>query len=697
MTFLIRDIVRYRRRELHRIVGIANELVYLFDLTSPKIIIRIEDFADFSSALERNLIRFEDPSPFNRTHPACATENQTQRALDRLALLQPMVVRVPAIFDEQIRRSMVAMAADESGLCPKTIKSSLHRFWHGGLSLAALMPNFQNCGAPGQPKPRTGPMGRLPIDGLARAPVLTDEMIAAFERCTDRYYRANRHISLRETFRLIKDQLATRCEIDEETGQPFTYLVDENLVLPTERQFRYWYHKQNRTVSDDKARLGEVRHEMRARPRLSYAAADNENIGGRFVIDATKLDVHLVSRMNIWQFLGTPTLYIVVDELTGMIVGFWISLENASWQAAGAALLNCVQDKVEFCADYGIEINEADWPCSGSMPLRILFDRGEARGNLASDFVRKSGLIIENTAPYRADLKGICEQRFHLINSALRKLVDGARDKTSGERGEPDPRRDAILDLDALTKVLIHCIIYLNGVERPAFRQPAAMIVDGVPPSPIAMWNWCVERGRSTLRRFDPGELAVALLPTAGGRITAQGVRCKGVFYTNARLEREGWFDGLNLSAGSTSLELSFHPWLMDTVWLHLQGEDLPLPLHLTPRDSRYSGWSFEEFDAMRRANRIEANSRGPQQTLAHARLRDSVEAIGAEARAKRIESLRPRDLVDAREKRQLERNQRRIEARVKLAGKLAEELGSVSGADSARRFDDLGDGELRF
>ncbi|GGD83052.1 DDE-type integrase/transposase/recombinase [Croceicoccus mobilis] len=697
MTFLIRDVVRYRRKELHRIVGIANEQVYLFDLTSPKIIIRIEDFADFSSALERNVIRFEDPSPFNRTHPACATEKQTQRAHDRLALLQPMFVRVPAIFDERTRRAMIAMAAEQSGLCPKTIKSSLHRFWHGGMSLAALMPNFQNCGAPGQPKPRTGPMGRLPIDGLVRAPVLTDEMIAAFERCTNRYYRANRHISLSETFRLIKDQLATRCEIDEETGQPFTYLVDENPVLPTERQFRYWYQKQNRAVSDDKARFGEVRHEMRTRPRLSYAAADNENIGWRFVIDATKLDVHLVSRKDCWQFLGTPTLYIVVDELTGMIVGFSVSLENASWQAAGAALLNCVQDKVDFCAEHGIEIDEAEWPCGGSMPLRILFDRGEGRGHLASDFVRKSGLIIENTAPYRADLKGICEQRFHLINSALRKFVDGARDKTSGERGEPDPRRDAILDLDALTKVLIHCIIYLNGVERPAFRQSNAMIVDGVPPSPIAMWTWCMKRGRIALRRFDPGELAVALLPTISGRITAQGVSCKGVFYTNERLEREGWFDGVNLSAGSTSVELSLHPWLMDTVWLHLQGEDLPVPLHLTPRDSRYSGWSFEEFDVMRRAKRVEAASRDAQQTLAHADLRNSLEVIGAEARAKRIESLRPCNLADAREKRQFERDHRRVEARVELAGKLGEELGNISRADPASRFDHLGDGELRF
>lgn len=694
--FLVRDIVRYGRKGLQRIVGIANEKVYLFDLASPKIIIRLEGFAEFQSALKRNVIRFEDASPFNCTYPACATERQTQRALDRLALLQPMVVRVPAIFDDRTRRAMIATAAEQSGLCAKTIKSSLHQFWRGGMSLAALMPNFQNCGAPGRSKPRTVPMGRLPLAGLARAPALSDEMIAAFERCTDRYYRANRHISLSETFRLVKDQLATRCEIDGDTGQPFTYLVDDSAVLPTERQFRYWYHKQSRAISDDKARSGEVRHEMRARARLSYAAADNENIGGRFIIDATKLDVNLVSRKDSWQFLGTPMLYIVVDELTGMLVGFSVSLENASWQAAGAALINCVQDKAGFCAEQGIEIDDADWPCSGSMPLRILFDRGEGRGNLASDFIRKSGLIVENTSPYRADLKGICEQRFHLINSALRKFVDGARDKTSGDRGEPDPRLDAILDLDALTQVLIHCIIYLNSVERPAFRQPEAMIVDGVPPSPLAMWNWCVERGRSALRRFDPDELAVALLPTAGGRITSQGVSCKGVFYTNERLEREGWFDRESLSAGSTSVELSFHPWLMDTVWLHLQGDDLPLPLHLTPRDSRYSGWSFEEFEAMRRARRVEAASRGVHQTLGHSRFRNALEAIGAEARAKRLGRLRPRDLADAREKRQLERDQRRIEARAELAGKLGRELGAIS-ANPALRFDDLGEGEFRI
>lgn len=695
--FLVRDIVRIKRRGLHRIVGIANEQVYLFDLASPGLKFCAEPFEEFRSSVESGDISIENPALYNRQQPPCVTEKQMQRASDRLALLQPMVVQTPEVFDDRLRRAMIARAAEASGLCRKTIKAALYRFWHAGMSLAALLPDFQNCGAPGQAKPKKGPMGRIPTEGITRAPVLTDAMLETFERCTNQYYRANRHISLAETYRLVKDQLLTKVEYDETTGQPFTFLVDENAVVPTERQFRYWYKKQGRAPSDERARCGEIRHEMRSRPKLSYAAADNENIGGRFVIDATKLDLNLVSRSDRWLFLGTPTLYIVVDELTAMIVGFSVSLENASWQAAGTAILNCVEDKVSYCARHGVEIEERDWPCSGAMPLRILFDRGEGRGTLASDFVRKSGVIVENTAPYRADLKGICEQRFHLINTAMREFVDGARDKTSGERGEPDPRRNAILNLDELTEALIHCIIYLNGVERPEFRQSRAMIENGVPPSSLAMWEWCEERGRSALSRYDPDELFIALLPKSSGKITSQGVSCKGVFYTNHRLEQEGWFCGASLLGQAGRVELSYHPWLLDTVWLHLQGESKPLPLHLTPRDVRFSGWSFEELDAARREARVASASRHSDQTLRHARFHNALEAIGADARSERLAVLRPRDLADARENRRIERDQRRIEAREELKGKLAEQYASGPGISSGAALDDLGEGALRF
>jgi len=41
------------------------------------------------------------------------------------------------------------------------------------------------------------------------------------------------------------------------------------------------------------------KYEARHRPKLSYAAQDNENIGGRYIIDSTPLDLNLVSRLKI--------------------------------------------------------------------------------------------------------------------------------------------------------------------------------------------------------------------------------------------------------------------------------------------------------------------------------------------------------------------------------------------------------------
>lgn len=80
------------------------------------------------------------------------------------------------------------------------------------------------------------------------------------------------------------------------------------------------------------------------------------------------------------------------------------------------------------------------WPVHGMMPIRFMFDRGEARGELATEFVRKSGLIVENTSPYRGDLKGICEQRFDLVNETLRPQIPGTRASTPRATSRRSPR-----------------------------------------------------------------------------------------------------------------------------------------------------------------------------------------------------------------------------------------------------------------
>lgn len=698
--FFVRDVIQHGRKGKFRIVGIHQDAVFLFDLNAVRTVIAEHSLEALKSGLGKGKVQFLAGHAFNCRAGHDLSPAQVLRIAQRLEQVRDLVARMPAIFYSPDRGRLVSQASRNFGVSAKTLHKVLFQFWHGGMTMDALVPHFERCGAPGQDKPLGTVRGRKPDEGTARAPALTQEMLDAFQRCTDGHYKRNRHITLAENYELARDLLCTRSVTDPETGAPITFVNDPDVAIPTLRQFLYWYYKQGRAKSDAKARFGDVRIALRSRARLSYAAQDNPNAGGRFIVDSTKLDVNLVSSTNREIFIGTPTFYIVVDEVTAMIVGFAISLENASWLAQGVAIFNCFEDKVAFCRRYGIEIALEDWPVHGMMPIRFLFDRGEARGELATEFVRKSGLIVENTSPYRGDLKGICEQRFDLVNETLRPQIPGARDADSGKRGERDPRLNASLNLEEITQVLIHTIIYLNNRVVKGFRQSKAMLAQQVPNIPAAMWNWCLDTGRSALIRFDKDELGISLLPSGTGSITPQGVCFKGLFYTCERAESEKWFEQVTAAGSQRQIGLSYHPWLMDAVYLHVEAGRRPELAVLTPYNQNFAGLSLPEVEQLRAAKRIATQGRQLNQTLLHADYRNQVSHIVQSAVQERIGDLRPRDLKGAREHRALDAASNREDEKERLRLGIAHYDAQSGDPEGGRELqgpppgDELGDGE---
>lgn len=101
-----------------------------------------------------------------------------------------------------------------------------------------------------------------------------------------------------------------------------------------------------------------------------------------------------------------------MDVFSQMAVGMYVGLEGPSWAGAMMALTNVDTDKKAYYAEYGIEINEDDWP-SRHLPEILLANKGEFEGYNVERLVRAFNLHVENAASYRADWKGIVEK--HLI------------------------------------------------------------------------------------------------------------------------------------------------------------------------------------------------------------------------------------------------------------------------------------------
>ena len=189
----------------------------------------------------------------------------------------------------------------------------------------------------------------------------------------------------------------------------------EDLInVPTERQFKYFFQKEYTSIEVTKKREGEINYLKDFSPSIGTSTAEVPGPGYLYQIDATIADVYLVSEQDRAEIVGRPTMYFVVDVFSRAIVGMYIGLENASWVSAMEALGNAMANKVDYCAEHGIDITPDLWPMQG-LPEHIIGDKGEMLGRHVEVLSKAFHVEIQNTPAYRADWKGIVERTSELF------------------------------------------------------------------------------------------------------------------------------------------------------------------------------------------------------------------------------------------------------------------------------------------
>ncbi len=338
--------------------------------------------------------------------------------------------------------------------------------------------------------------------------------------------------------------------------------------LPTFAQFRYWYEKE-RDISQQKiSREGKRRFNLLHRAVLGDSTQMAFGPGSIYQIDATIGDIYLVSSLDRNRIIGRPVIYFVIDTFSRLITGFSVSLEGPSWLGAMLALENVASNKVIFCSEYGIEIDDADWP-SHHLPEAILADRGELEGYNADNLVNSLNIRVSNTPPYRADWKGIVERNFRLSNDKMIHWMPGAVNRVR-ERGDQDYRLDAILDLQQFRKLIILCILDHNKHHRMDwYRMDEFMIQQYVEPYPIELWNWGVQNRGGHLRQIAPEIVRLNLLPSAEASVTHQGIYYQGLNYTCELALREQWFVKARAN-GRWKIPIAYDPRRLEIIYLRL-------------------------------------------------------------------------------------------------------------------------------
>jgi len=125
-----------------------------------------------------------------------------------------------------------------------------------------------------------------------------------------------------------------------------------------------------------------------------------------YQIDSTRADVWLCVSEENRAVIGKPTVYLVVDVFTSMIVGVHVTLANPSYHEACTALVTALRDKVALCARHGIPITPDDWP-NTPLSKRVVADRQEFI-SLNSKFLgEKLGIEVINPVAYSGFFKAL--------------------------------------------------------------------------------------------------------------------------------------------------------------------------------------------------------------------------------------------------------------------------------------------------
>lgn len=580
-----------------RILWVDKKHVYYIDIDKdnalPQVLLRhmVENIY-----IKNDLTKINDPHiSFSMAAPKTKSKAKSVQESAWVAIKDIVSVE-PEIYIRKYRGELFSSALESSGVTKQTLYRWLRRYWQFGLSKSALSGRYQNCGAAGKrrlsgSKKRGAPRTRSQGTG-----VNVDENIKALFRVVIEKYYLNES---KYEFSYAYDQvLSSYC-----VSRPIS--AEDLNEVPTERQFRYFYQTEYNSLEITRKREGEINYLKDFRPILSSSTAEVSGPGSRYQIDATIGDVYLVSEEDRENIIGRPTIYFVVDVFSRIIAGVYVGLENASWVSAMEALTNADSDKVEFCRTYGIEITEEMWPCMG-MPENIIGDRGEMLGRHVEVLSESFHVNIENTAPYRADYKGIVERYFRTIQTKMKPFVEGyvTKNPIGKKRKGKDYRQDGIHTLKEFTQIIIKIILFYNNHNNIEGYDAHEDVPANLPHVPITLWDWGIENRTGRLRSYPEDLVNVNLLPHTTARITEHGISLFKCFYTCERAINLGWFDR-NFS-GEKNIEVAYDFYSGNKIYLRTGSNYSDyIEAELTQRSRAYRNMTIWEIWVV---NEIKAN-----------------------------------------------------------------------------------------
>lgn len=589
---------------LYRIleVFLSADCIILFPLDKPSravrpVAISIETFTECYNN-DQVLRKSYDLPSYLTLDDAMIPPNLRERRDKNHQLISGLIESRTFLFDyaTQKRSSELVEHANRIGIDRKSLSRLLTQYWRYGQSKTAMLPAYANSGGAGcdrvaKEKPLGAPKKQKTLAIQRSAKYLLSSIDKDnVRKILKKYYLKENGLPLNKAYKaLIRDYYEEEVRISGALGIP--------PHVPSMRQFRYWTGKLFSKDQFNKATTSENDFLRNKRGALGSVTQHGFLPGSHFEIDATVADIHIVSALGEQYLLGRPTIYVVVDRASRMIVGLHVSLYYASWKAARQALANCFLPKGDYCRQFGIDIDESEWPCA-HIPKSLVCDNGEMIG-LKPQETLTFMTQLDFTPPYRPDGKGVVEKRFDILNQEIIHELLGSTQGGNVVRGSRDPRKDAIYTLKDLTNLMIKAVLEHNRSIFSDLASSSPLLVrHDLAPTPINCWKIHLSKHIHDLTPSNHNEVISRLLPASEASMTRSGIYFKGMYYSNDEVER------LNLASiartnGRWRIETRVDENTTDFIYVKLGKHSDFSKSSLSPRSRLFEGQSMIEADFM--------------------------------------------------------------------------------------------------
>lgn len=325
----------------------------------------------------------------------------------------------------------------------------------------------------------------------------------------------------------------TRHCVKEDAFQNGNVILLDKSERPTQTQFSRVIEEHLKTKDKIMGRKGYLGYYNDHRPLTGDTLTGTAHPGDIVEIDAWEADISLVRENNPTDVSGRPTLYLMVDRYTRMIVAFYVGFEVNSYQGLSSLFMNMVEDKEELFKRYGFNIERNKIPLPEAfIPNTIVTDNGsDFKSDAFRDALSDLGIEHQIAPPRSGSAKGLVERIFGEFAHDHKDAFKGAGliKKEYGSKHH----EEATLNIKEYTRLLILAIVKHNFTTMTTYPlHDMDLINKNINLSPISLWNYYTkEKMLNPKTIYDKESFYFSIMKQIKVSLKREGIVFEGLIY----------------------------------------------------------------------------------------------------------------------------------------------------------------------